>query len=398
MRQGMSETENGSVLSIQDISCVGKCSLTVASPIISACGIETCVLPSAVLSNHTGEHFSACTFRDLTDDIPGILRQWEKEGIFFDVIQSGYLGSVRQIAWVKKIMESRLTDGGLRIVDPAMGDNGKLYRGFDAEFVKRMSDLCGCADIILPNLTEACFMTGTEYCNGATSPSALCLLIEKLRERGAKTVVLKGISFPEGKLGNAIFDEKTGDVRYYFTDRIGESRHGTGDCFAAAFTGALMRGADIYEASVIATDFVVESILQTEKDPIPSYGVRFEKALPMLSNRLRNGKSSAAERGRMCERSEYVLDGAKFHDAEGFYAEAAGLLTDGTKEMGRNADAFQDMLRGGFGKHGYGAPICIKWIHMEESMRDLGVEMVLRLIKIITDEAGEHDCILEVKA
>lgn len=147
------------ILSVQDISCVGQCSLTVALPIISACGVETCILPSAVLSTHTGG-FTGYTFRDLTDDMPAISAHWQKEGILFDAVYTGYLGSARQIDMVKELFTTVLRDGGLRIVDPAMADNGKLYPGFDGAFAARMAELCGCADVVLPNITEACMMTG----------------------------------------------------------------------------------------------------------------------------------------------------------------------------------------------------------------------------------------------
>ena len=150
------------VLTIQDISCVGQCSLTVALPIISACGVETCVLPSAVLSTHTGG-FTGYTFRDLTEDMPSIKDHWVKEEIKFDAIYTGYLGSTKQIEYVADIMAAVGTDACVKVVDPAMADNGKLYYGFDMEFVEAMKGLCGKADYVIPNITEACFLTGVEY-------------------------------------------------------------------------------------------------------------------------------------------------------------------------------------------------------------------------------------------
>mgnify|MGYP003253961687 FL=1 len=149
------------VLTIQDISCMGQCSLTVALPIISACGVETIILPSAVLSTHTGG-FTGYTFRDLTEDIPGIMDHWEKENISFDCLYTGYLGSITQIEYVYDLKKRVVKEDGLLIVDPAMADNGSLYYGFDDAFVAQMAKLCGSADIILPNITEAAFMTGCE--------------------------------------------------------------------------------------------------------------------------------------------------------------------------------------------------------------------------------------------
>ena len=146
------------VLTIQDISCMGQCSLTVALPIISACGVETIILPSAVLSTHTGG-FTGYTFRDLTEDIPGIMDHWEKENISFDCLYTGYLGSITQIEYVYDLKKRVVKEDGLLIVDPAMADNGSLYYGFDDAFVAQMAKLCGSADIILPNITEAAFMT-----------------------------------------------------------------------------------------------------------------------------------------------------------------------------------------------------------------------------------------------
>ncbi|MBQ5757370.1 MAG: bifunctional hydroxymethylpyrimidine kinase/phosphomethylpyrimidine kinase, partial [Clostridia bacterium] len=181
------------ILTIQDISCVGQCSLTVALPILSACGVETCILPSAVLSTHTGG-FKGYTFRDLTDDIPKIRQHWEKEGIRFEAIYTGYLGSAKQIAYVEDIMTSLGTDHCVSIVDPAMADNGKLYPGFDAEFVEHMKSLAFRADYILPNITEACLLTGTDY-SSEYDERFIDLLLQKLVDSGAKIVVLTGVGY-----------------------------------------------------------------------------------------------------------------------------------------------------------------------------------------------------------
>ena len=149
------------VLSVQDISCVGKCSLTVALPIISAAGIETAILPTAVLSTHTV--FSRFTFRDLTDDMPDIQKHWQKENIRFNAIYTGYLGSIKQVGYVQNILNTMGTEDCVRIVDPAMADNGKLYSIFNDEYVVAMRTLCVSADILLPNITEACFLADVEY-------------------------------------------------------------------------------------------------------------------------------------------------------------------------------------------------------------------------------------------
>lgn len=277
----MNRKEYPRVLTIQDVSCVGQCSLTVALPIISACGAETCILPSAVLSTHTGG-FTGYTFRDLTDDMPAIADHWEKEGIRFDAVYTGYLGSIRQIEYSAGIMDRFLDGGGLRIVDPAMADNGKLYYGFDDAFVKEMAGLCGKADIILPNITEASLMVGMEYRASGYGEEYITELLERLGRLGAKTVVLTGVTYSDDKLGVAVYSCAEGKLEYYFHDRLKVSSHGTGDVYASAFTGAVMRGKSILEAAGIAADFTVESIRKTVGDDTHWYGVKFERALPGL--------------------------------------------------------------------------------------------------------------------
>lgn len=273
------------VLTLQDISCYGQCSLTVALPIISACGIETAILPSAVLSTHTGG-FSGYTFRDLTDDIPKIREHWEKEGIQYDCFYTGYLGSVTQIDYVKDLRKSVLKEDAVFIVDPAMADNGNLYYGFDQTFVTKMAGLCQTADYVLPNITEAAFMTNSELRLSGHTEAYIQMILEKLAALGAKKIILKGISYEKDKIGVVVYDSISKKLQSYFTEKIKKSSHGTGDCYAAAFTGALMQGFDAYEAAKLAADFVVESIRQTMDDDTHAYGVKFEKALPMLITRL----------------------------------------------------------------------------------------------------------------
>ncbi len=264
------------ILSIQDISCVGQCSLTVALPIISACGIETAVLPSSVLSTHTGG-FVGFTFRDLTEDMPDIEKHWISEGLKFDAFYTGYV-SESQIDYILSIMDSCASDGALRIVDPAMADNGKLYVGFGQDFPKKMAKLCRGADYILPNLTEAALLLGQEPVLSGYGREYIELLLRQLMSLGAKNVILTGVSFDDDNLGAATYDGK--EVKYYFNARIPRMSHGTGDVFASAFTGALMRGADANQAAAIAADFVCESIKATPEDH--TYGVCFERAIPTL--------------------------------------------------------------------------------------------------------------------
>ncbi len=267
------------LLTVQDISCVGQCSLTVALPVISACGIETSILPSAVLSTHTGG-FQGFTFRDLTDDIPAIASHWEKEGIAFDAIYTGYLGSRHQIALVGDLFDRVVRADGLKIVDPAMADHGKLYTGFDAEFAATMAALCAKADIVLPNITEAAMMTGMPYVAEGYDESYIRALMDGMLALGAATVVLTGVCYNKEQIGVAVLTKGEEKISYYFHERLPRNSHGTGDVFASSFTGALVRGRAPLEAAQIAADFTVAAMRVTEETHW--YGVRFEKVLPQL--------------------------------------------------------------------------------------------------------------------
>lgn len=264
------------ILTIQDISCVGQCSLTVALPILSAAGHETCILPSAVLSTHTAG-FSNYTFRDLTDDIPAIKDHWLSEKIKFEAFYTGYLGSTKQIAFVKDILFGDLRNSGtVSIVDPAMADNGKLYPGFDDEFVDAMKSLAFSADMILPNITEACMLTGYEY-RETYDEAYIDGLLGKLAQAGAKCVILTGVGFNSDKTGVIVFEN--GKKQYYEHERIAKGCHGTGDVYAASFVGALMNGKSKFESAKIAADFTLATIKNTIGDPSHWYGVKFEPVL-----------------------------------------------------------------------------------------------------------------------
>lgn len=263
---------------------MGQCSLTVALPILSACGLETCVLPSAVLSTHTGG-FAGFTFRDLTDDMPAINAHWRKENIKFDAIYTGYLGSARQIDIVTDIMDTSGSDGCLRIVDPAMADGGKLYPSFDMEHVGGMKRLCAAADIVLPNITEASLMTGIEY-REQYDEAYIRGLASALADLGAKTVVLTGVGYTADTTGVAVY--RGGVLDHYAHRRIAKGCHGTGDVYASAFTGALMRGRGELDAARIAADFTVRCIENTQGHPEHWYGVMFETALPELMTLLKD--------------------------------------------------------------------------------------------------------------
>jgi len=270
------------ILTIQDISCVGQCSLTVALPIVSACGVETCVIPSAVLSTHTAG-FSGYTFKDLSSEIPAISAHWKKEGILFDGIYTGYLGSTEQIDYVIDIINTLLKKDALSIVDPAMADNGKLYPAFNLDYVEAMKKLCFMADIIIPNITEACYLADIKYAE-TYDEAYIKRLLSALSANGAKKIVLTGVGYEEGKTGVVVYDN--GDYKYYEHKKISKGCHGTGDVYASAFVGALENGKDLFESAKIAADYTVECIEYTSGDEKHWYGVKFEPCLPSLIRRI----------------------------------------------------------------------------------------------------------------
>ena len=269
------------LLTIQDISCFGQCSLTVALPVISACGIETVILPSAVLSTHTAG-FTGYTFRDLTCDMEKIEQSWISNNLKFDAFYTGYVCE-NQIDPILSIMSSCAADGAVRIVDPVMADHGKMYPGFADDFPSKMCRLCNGADYILPNLTEAAFLLGEECRLENYDKDYIEGLVKRLHGTGAKNVVLTGVSFEPGLLGCAVSNGKT--IEYDFNIRLERSSHGTGDLFASVFAGALMRGKSALEAAAIASDAVCLAIEATPAEHW--YGVCFEKIIPELTNLLK---------------------------------------------------------------------------------------------------------------
>lgn len=273
------------IVTIQDISCLGKCSLTVALPIISAVGVEAAIIPTAVLSTHT--MFKNFTCKDLDDQITPIARHWKNEGIAFDAFYTGYLASPKQIDKVSSLIDSLKRENDLVIVDPAMADHGRLYPAFDDSFPKEMARLCSKADIILPNITEACMMTNTEY-KSEYDESFAKEILKKLTSLGAEKAVLTGAEFG-GKYGVMLYDSTTGEYFNYYQKKIDAIFHGTGDIFSSTFTGLLVRGKPIEECVKIAADYTAECIKITMNDKKANwYGVDFEKAIPYLIDRIRS--------------------------------------------------------------------------------------------------------------
>lgn len=271
------------ILTIQDISCVGQCSLTVALPILSACGLETAILPSAVLSTHS-VGFRDFTFRDLTEDIPAIQHHWQQEGIRFQAVYTGYLGSARQIEMVQDICRNLLVPGGKKIVDPAMADRGELYPVFDMDFVQEMKKLVGEGDIVLPNITEASLLTDTEY-REEYDEEYICGLVAGIHRLGASTVVLTGVSYDAHSTGVLVSEQ--GKQTYYRHELLDRGCHGTGDVYASSFVGAYMHGKTVPEAARIAADYTLACIKNTLDDSDHWYGVKFEPLLGELIKALK---------------------------------------------------------------------------------------------------------------
>jgi pyridoxine kinase len=274
------------VAAIHDISCFGKCSLTVALPILSSAGIETCVIPTAVLSTHTGG-FTGYTYRDLTEDILPVVSHWQTLDLTFDAVYTGFLGSSQQINIVSEIFDRLKTEDNMIVVDPVMADNGKLYAIFGEDFPLGMKKLCQKADLIIPNITEACLLLGRTYEPGPYDVSFIEDILDKLAGFGPKQVVLTGVSFDDTHLGAASLDTASGQIDYSFAKRIEGFYHGTGDVFASVLVAGLLTGHDLNKASRLAVDFTVKSIIRTkEAGTDVRFGVNFEEGLRELANIL----------------------------------------------------------------------------------------------------------------
>ena len=273
------------ILTIQDISCFGKCSLTVALPLLSAMGIETVILPTAVLSTHT--LFKGFTCKDLSDQLEPITEHWKQEGITFDAIYTGYLGTEEEIDTVIRIIRTFRNENTLVFVDPAMGDNGKLYPAFNGHYAKKNADLCAVADIADPNITEASFLTGMPY-RETYSEDYVKEMLLALAALGTKTPILTGVSLSEGKTGAMGYDAARKEFFHYQNDRVPAAYHGTGDIFSSVLAGAFVLGKDRTNAIRIAADYTASTIRETLKNPEnPWYGVDFEATIPELLEALK---------------------------------------------------------------------------------------------------------------
>ena len=255
------------VLAINDVSCVGKCSLTVTLPIISACGITCDVLPTALLSTHTGG-FNDYTFLDLTEEMHAILSRWKTLGLQFDIVYSGYLGNIAQIKTVEKIVNEFLPPDGLFIVDPVMGDGGELYAGFSGDYVSQMRELCKRADYILPNVTEACYLAGLPYGTDAMQ------IVKKLKSICPRPIVTGVL---EKDCISVVYANKDGETKKYTSKNVTGFFHGAGDVFASALVGAIAKGKSEDDAIRLAADFTGDAIRRSASEVADKrYGLNFE--------------------------------------------------------------------------------------------------------------------------
>ena len=274
------------VLAIHDISCLGRCSLTAAIPIISAAGAEVVPLPTAVLSTHTGG-FTHFTFRDLTEDMNAIIKHWKMLGYQFDIIYTGYLGSLEQVDIVKHIIECFKKEDTLVVVDPVMADAGTYYSMITPDFAAGMRELCEMADIITPNLTEAAFLLERDYKENYTKEETEALL-RALSLLGPEKIVLSGVSVDEHTIGAASYDKNTDTVSYAIAEKMGGFYHGTGDTFASALIAALSKGMTVAEATHIAVAYTLACIKRTYAEGTDTrYGVDIENELPTLMRLLK---------------------------------------------------------------------------------------------------------------
>lgn len=265
------------IVSIQDISCYGQCSLTVALPVLSARGIETAILPSGILSTHTGG-FTGFTVLDLTEEMPKIVNHWIAEGIKFDAIYTGYIGDTRQFDLINAKKDALLKEDGKLIVDPAMADHGKLYPALNEDIVEGMKKIVREADLILPNLTEAAFLLGRSYQEHYTRDEILDT-VRALGDMGAKEIVLTGVSFEEDRLGAVHYNAETDRITEYYAEKQPKNYHGTGDIFSSVYIADWLEGKPAAECLRDSCEFIVKCIKATMPHEDHGYGVMFEQVL-----------------------------------------------------------------------------------------------------------------------
>lgn len=274
------------IASIQDFSCIGSCSQTIALPVLSAMGVECVALPTALLSAHTA--FDGFVSLDLTPQLPAIMAHWRAMHLRFDAVYTGYLASAEQVGLVGALLDGMDERPALTLIDPVMGDNGALYAGFSDAFPQTMRALCGRADVLTPNVTEACLLTGTAY-SPVQDAAQTRRLLERLLELGCRAAVLTGLRVDGDMAVAALQRDGTGTL--VRTSYIPEVFHGTGDLFASTCAGALVQGAPLEHAVRLAADYVALTLRRTVQAPDRRwYGVNFQETLPELMARWQNIK------------------------------------------------------------------------------------------------------------
>lgn len=273
------------VLAIHDLSCVGRCSLTVALPVLSAAGLHVSVLPTALLSTHTGE-FTGYTNLDLTQEMAKIYAHFQTLPLRFDGLYSGFLGSWEQLALVEDVFAHYRRADTLLLVDPVMADHGKLYATYTETLARDMGRLCRQADVIVPNLTEAAILLEASYREQPSFPQVEAMLRALHKRYGCRQAVITGI-LRDGLLGAAAYDAQRDCVFFHGQPPMEHVFYGTGDVLASALLAGLMRGRSLSQATTLAVDFTYQSMLHTLDNGLPlRYGVAFEQALPMLVRSL----------------------------------------------------------------------------------------------------------------
>lgn len=275
------------VAAIHDMSGFGRCSLTVAIPILSAMGVQCCPLPTAFLSTHTGG-FEGFTFLDMTDEMPKVAAHWKSLGLDFQAIYSGFLGSERQIGIVEDFIRDFRREDTVVVVDPVMGDHGDVYQTYTPGMCAGTARLAEQADVITPNLTEAALLLGVPYHDLPAGEAGCREIVERLSLDGRRSVVLTGASGAPDLTGAMCLDARTGHVEAVQTRRVPQEFHGTGDVFASVLTGALVKGADLPEAARQAAEFVRACAERTVAQNLPlREGVDFEPLLGLLTGGTR---------------------------------------------------------------------------------------------------------------
>ncbi len=282
------ERKEKQIIAVQDLSCMGRCSLTVSLPIISAAGVKVNVIPTAILSTQT-DGFTGYTFRDLTEDMHPIASHWKTLDLGYDAVYTSFLGSLEQMEIVRGIIDELASNETLKFIDPVLGDGGKLYSCYNSLFVDNMRKLCSVADVITPNITEAALLTESEYVEGVVDRAYIEELLLKLATLGVKKfIVITGVCLKEGNTGVAVYDCLDNSICFFEAPAVSGRFPGAGDVFASSLLAAILNDIDMRKAAKIALEFTTRSILSSSKAGTePRYGLDFEKNLWSLISDIR---------------------------------------------------------------------------------------------------------------